>query len=206
MQDCAWTCCLFSCHCVEWTAYCHSLCLTNYETKPPFQLSTHINGNHESTDNIATTRGKAQHKRVYISWDIMCIWYSLPTENKDRQFDNFFIIGGIINCHNDNLQCHQWWKSCHIDDILFSVTSPGSGAVTKTVFVNKICSTSGGLGHFVTDFSRYRLGYYNRKSTEVICQWFLPRKCGYSDKFYSNCNYYNYHLTQYSMCKYNNYH
>ena len=42
-------------------------------------------------------------------------------KTKDNQFDNFVITGGTVSCRNDNLQYHQWWQSCQIDDRLFSV-------------------------------------------------------------------------------------
>ena len=47
------------------------------------------------------------------------------TEKKtDHQFDNFVIIGVTVSCHNDNLQCHQWWKICQIDNVfVFSVVA-----------------------------------------------------------------------------------
>ena len=44
-------------------------------------------------------------------------------KTKDYQFDNFVVTGGTVSCHNDNLQCHQWWQSCQLDDLLFSVDS-----------------------------------------------------------------------------------
>ena len=42
-------------------------------------------------------------------------------ETKDRHFDNYVVIGGIVNCHYDNLRCHQPRQSCQNDNPLFSV-------------------------------------------------------------------------------------
>ena len=41
-------------------------------------------------------------------------------KTKDRQFDNFVVIGGTVSCHYDNSRCHQLRQSCRIDDLLFS--------------------------------------------------------------------------------------
>ena len=48
---------------------------------------------------------------------------SLKTKWQQKQFDNFVITRGTVSCHIDNLQCHQWWDNCQIDDFLFSVNS-----------------------------------------------------------------------------------
>ena len=34
---------------------------------------------------------------------------------------DFVVTGGTVSCHIDNLRCHQWWQSCQIDNLLFSV-------------------------------------------------------------------------------------
>ena len=47
--------------------------------------------------------------------------YEPIQKTKDRQFDNFVVIGGTVSCLYDNLRCHQWQQSCQIDDRLFSV-------------------------------------------------------------------------------------
>ena len=36
------------------------------------------------------------------------------------QFDNFVVAGGTVSCHYDNFRCHQWWRGCRADDLLFS--------------------------------------------------------------------------------------
>ena len=41
-------------------------------------------------------------------------------KTKGHQFGNFVTIGGTVSCHNNKLQCHQWWQSCQIDDLLYS--------------------------------------------------------------------------------------
>ena len=45
-----------------------------------------------------------------------------PPKARGCQFDNFVVTGGNVSCHNDNLQCHQWWQSCQIDNPVFSVS------------------------------------------------------------------------------------
>ena len=45
----------------------------------------------------------------------------LHWKQKGHQFDKFVVIGGTVSCCNDNLQYLQWWQSCQIDDLLFSV-------------------------------------------------------------------------------------
>ena len=40
---------------------------------------------------------------------------------KDHQFGIIVAIEGTVSCHNDNLPCPQWWQSCQIGNILFSV-------------------------------------------------------------------------------------
>ena len=37
----------------------------------------------------------------------------------DCRFDDFVITGGIVGSHYDNLRCHQWWRGCQVDDLLF---------------------------------------------------------------------------------------
>ena len=39
---------------------------------------------------------------------------------RDCQFDNFVVAGGTVSCHYDNFRCHQWWRGCRADDLLFS--------------------------------------------------------------------------------------
>ena len=36
------------------------------------------------------------------------------------QFDIFVVAGGTASCHYDNFRCHQWWRGCRADDLLFS--------------------------------------------------------------------------------------
>ena len=36
------------------------------------------------------------------------------------QFDNFVVAGGTVSYHYDNFRCHQWWRGCRADDLLFS--------------------------------------------------------------------------------------
>ena len=38
----------------------------------------------------------------------------------DCQFDSFVVAGGTVSCHYDKLRCHQWWRGCRVDDLLFS--------------------------------------------------------------------------------------
>ena len=45
-------------------------------------------------------------------------------KTKGCQFDNFVVTGGTVSCRNDNLRCHQWRRSCQIDNFLFSVKIP----------------------------------------------------------------------------------
>ena len=44
------------------------------------------------------------------------------TENKDRQFDIFFVILWHCKLSYDNLRCHQWRQNYQIDDLFFSVS------------------------------------------------------------------------------------
>ena len=57
-------------------------------------------------------------------------WQLLILKTKDPQFDKFVVTGGTVICHNDNLQCHQWWQCCQIDDLLFSVKISHVGPMT----------------------------------------------------------------------------
>ena len=50
----------------------------------------------------------------------------VSSKTKGRQFDNFVVIGGTISCSNDNLRCHQWWRSCQSDDLCFQCIRMGS--------------------------------------------------------------------------------
>ena len=45
--------------------------------------------------------------------------WSTDPQNKNRHFDYFVDIGGIVSCQNDCLRCHQWWQSCRIDNLFF---------------------------------------------------------------------------------------
>ena len=38
----------------------------------------------------------------------------------DCEFDSFVVAGGTVSCHYDKLRCHQWWRGCRVDDLLFS--------------------------------------------------------------------------------------
>ena len=42
-------------------------------------------------------------------------------KQEGRQFDNFVVTGVTVSCHCDNLRWHQWWQSCQIDNLLFSM-------------------------------------------------------------------------------------
>ena len=51
-------------------------------------------------------------------------WMTI-TENKSSpiwQLCRHWCSSGPVNCHNDNLWCHQWWYSCQID-LLFLVNA-----------------------------------------------------------------------------------
>ena len=54
----------------------------------------------------------------------------LYKKTKDHQFDKFVVTGGTVICHNDNLQCHQWWQCCQVDDVLLSVKISHVGPTT----------------------------------------------------------------------------
>ena len=38
-----------------------------------------------------------------------------------RRFGDLVIAGGTMSFQNDGLWCHQWQRSCRVDDLLFSV-------------------------------------------------------------------------------------
>ena len=52
---------------------------------------------------------------VYQHDSSVSIVHSLKT--KDRHFGNFFVTGGAVSCHYNNLQCHLWWQICLINDL-----------------------------------------------------------------------------------------
>ena len=55
----------------------------------------------------------------YVVWRPL-LWVSALTESKRSSIWHLCATVGIISC-NDNLRCHQWRQSCHIDDLWFSV-------------------------------------------------------------------------------------
>ena len=59
------------------------------------------------------------YTHLCIQAEVMPTDISLKT--KYRQSDNFVITGGTVSCHYENLRCHQWWWSCQIDNLLFSM-------------------------------------------------------------------------------------
>ena len=48
-------------------------------------------------------------------------WRLLILKAKYCQLDSIVVTGGTVICHNDNLQCHQWWQCCQVDNLLLSV-------------------------------------------------------------------------------------
>ena len=57
---------------------------------------------------------------VTILCHVTTQWQPLILKAKDHQFDKFVVTGGTAIFHNDNLQCHEWWQCCQIDDPLSS--------------------------------------------------------------------------------------
>ena len=51
---------------------------------------------------------------------INLIAHTLTLRARDCQFDNFVVAGGTVSCHYDKLRCHQWWRGCRVDDLLFT--------------------------------------------------------------------------------------
>ena len=64
--------------------------------------------------------GSPHNLRIFIATISEEKLYTLKT--KSRQFDNFVVTGGTVNCHNDNLRCQQRRQCCQIIDFfVFSV-------------------------------------------------------------------------------------
>ena len=99
-------------------------------------------------------------------WKAKCLYntHMTPPPCKKRQshsvwtnyfqFHNVVITGDNLSCHN-NLWCCQWWLSCQIDDLLFSVF----------FCFAVVCYHTLGTSHF----HPYPLGSFQ-------CQWSHPEE------------------------------
>ena len=66
----------------------------------------------------------------------------------------FVVTCGTVSCHNDKLQCHQWWQSCQIDDLLFSLWASGNKYIYKSDNYRKVSNIRRTLvGNKIVDHS-----------------------------------------------------
>ena len=56
--------------------------------------------------------------------------YTVTTLDSENKRSPIWQICGTVICHNDNLQCHQWWQCCQVDDLLLSVKISHVGPMT----------------------------------------------------------------------------
>ena len=89
---------------------------------------------------------------IQYHWTWPMLVLTFPLKIKDRQFDKFVITGGTVSCPNDNLQCHQWWQSCQLDDLLFSLTE----RTTVVLIMTEVCSVAFTQDHVDLKSSRYQ--------------------------------------------------
>ena len=69
-------------------------------------------------DILELWRHKPQCWSVYYP-GTPCPWSTMKSEG--RKDANFVVTGSTGGCHNDNLRCHQWRQSWHLDNSQFSV-------------------------------------------------------------------------------------
>ena len=48
-----------------------------------------------------------------VEWNNKNIYF-IYENKKIVKFDNSVVINGTVSCHNNNLQCQQWWRSCQL--------------------------------------------------------------------------------------------
>ena len=59
-------------------------------------------------------------KQRYISFTNGALWDVVLVHCGICELGNFVVVGGNRNCHNDNMQCHQWRQSWqHDNSIVF---------------------------------------------------------------------------------------
>ena len=59
---------------------------------------------------------------LIISLPYYCnIRFLLSLRAGDCRIGGFFVSGGAMRCHYDDLWCHWWRRGCGLDDLLFSV-------------------------------------------------------------------------------------
>ena len=103
----------------------------------------------------------AEHNKAWTECIILGAYYTLDhngkysiPKTKHHHDANIVITGGTAGCHDDNLQCHQWWQSWHHDNsvsrefliLLFIQSYRTPGYITWAVYFT----------HKSSHFSRWR--------------------------------------------------